>query len=329
MLPYKYFIFEGGGMKGVAYARIPRVLKEFGITDIQKVAGSSAVSIIALLIALNFSDEDIEDLLNNMKFSEFADSSTYTECLWNLTTSNGINSGVYFQDYIRHLIHTQTGNPNINFAQLFEYTKIELVITGTNMTTGTTEYFSYKTTPEMEVWKAVRISIAIPVFFAPFVYNKNMYVDGGVLSNYPIWIFDNEDTYYPRSHSNHISHKTIGFRLVPEKIKTQQNSNPYFIPIISLIIRLIYLLVNHAYVGYNEHIAEPRTVCINTLTVDSTKFDIDENTKEKLKSNGERALRDFLQTKTIRNLTPSNPRFQENTRMKQYLEKKDLIKKDF
>lgn len=49
---------------------------------------------------------------------------------------------------------------------------------------------------ELEVSLAIRMSISIPYFFQPVNLNntitnkKSFIVDGGVLSNYPVWIFD-------------------------------------------------------------------------------------------------------------------------------------------
>ena len=50
---------------------------------------------------------------------------------------------------------------------------------------------------ELEIAAAVRMSMSIPIFFDPVVYNgppqprrAALIVDGGLLSNFPVWLFD-------------------------------------------------------------------------------------------------------------------------------------------
>ena len=52
-MDYENLVFEGGGVKGVAYSKVAYALEEYGVLKgIKKVAGSSAGSIMALLVAL-------------------------------------------------------------------------------------------------------------------------------------------------------------------------------------------------------------------------------------------------------------------------------------
>ncbi len=50
---------------------------------------------------------------------------------------------------------------------------------------------------ELEIATAVRMSMSIPMFFDPVVHrnptnrdDEHVIVDGGLLSNFPIWLFD-------------------------------------------------------------------------------------------------------------------------------------------
>ena len=52
---------------------------------------------------------------------------------------------------------------------------------------------------ELEVALAVRMSMSIPIFFEPVLHENpetgetHIIVDGGMLSNFPVWLFDCED----------------------------------------------------------------------------------------------------------------------------------------
>lgn len=69
--PITSLVFEGGGVKGIAYAGAYKALKEEypGLLDkLHWVAGSSAGAMTALLIALNFTPDEIEAELSSVNF---------------------------------------------------------------------------------------------------------------------------------------------------------------------------------------------------------------------------------------------------------------------
>jgi len=129
-------------------------------------------------------------------------------------------------------------------------------VTSFNMELLRTEVFSVDHTPNVVIADAVRASMSIPVFFTPVTirertaeglterqsysndntHNLIHYMDGGVLDNYPIWIFD--DFKYcvqdipefkpPMRYSLQNPH-TLGFRLLDRKI-IDIYTNPYFDP---------------------------------------------------------------------------------------------------
>jgi NTE family protein len=145
---YTNLVFEGGGVLGAAFAKIPLALREHSIT-VERVSGSSAGSIAATLIALRYSPEEISDMITGMDFNIFRDDIFST--IYYFFTKGGLHSGYYVSQWIKDRIMVMTGNPNTTFAELYEKTKIELVITGTNVTNQKTDYFSHKFTPNMKI----------------------------------------------------------------------------------------------------------------------------------------------------------------------------------
>lgn len=70
--------------------------------------------------------------------------------------------------------------------KLFEITKIDFYIYATKVSTISTVAFNHKTDPDMLVIDAISASCAIPIIFKPIEYKNDVYVDGGILSNYPL-----------------------------------------------------------------------------------------------------------------------------------------------
>lgn len=135
---------------------------------------------------------------------------------------------------------------------------------------------------------AVRMSTTLPFFFQPYLWqtaiNKKPYymLDGGMLSNYPIWLFDVQGI--PRW-------PTFGFRLSEKRTYAQsQNING---PVSMLKAIFKTMLQAHDQRHVDEH-SEERTIFIPTGTVTTTKFDLTEADKQSLLLSGQEAAEKFL-----------------------------------
>ena len=118
----------------------------------------------------------------------------------------GWYKGKKFEKWLERLIKEKTGNENITFEELHQKGFKELYITGTSLNKQKAVVFSYESYPKMKIKDAVRISISIPLYFEPvfidssgktFYHPKqkqelDMMVDGGILENFPIHIFDKQ-----------------------------------------------------------------------------------------------------------------------------------------
>ena len=71
---FKNLVFEGGGVKGIAYVGALEVLeKEQILGNIKRVAGTSAGAMVAVLIGLGYSAEELKDILWKINFRNFLD----------------------------------------------------------------------------------------------------------------------------------------------------------------------------------------------------------------------------------------------------------------
>jgi NTE family protein len=150
---------------------------------------------------------------------------------------------------------------------------------------------SYGIAPDdLEVAFAVRMSMSIPFFYEPVkLENKktrevSYIVDGGVLSNFPIWLFDNEGSTpeWP----------TLGFKLVEPG---EENPIPHAVrgPI-SLLAALFATMMEAHDARYikDEHFV--RTIPIPTQGVGTTEFDISRDRSEALYESGRKAAAKFF-----------------------------------
>lgn len=251
---------------------------------------------MATLIALRYRPDEICNTMRSLNFADFKDPAPlYVISIYNLLFRSGLYSGKKFETWIKQIIQDKVNDPCITFADLYQITNIELVITGTSLSDGLVKYFSYKTTPDMPVWLACRISISIPCFFMPVEYNGNIYADGGILYNYPIWIFDNPHSYeYETDKIDFLSEQTLGFKLVSTGNCDFVSTMPKLLPILNVFYLLFNTFLKFIDSSYVQKTYWDRTIGINTETVTTTEFDIDENRKLRLISNGYYNTKQYL-----------------------------------
>ena len=193
-------IFEGGGVRGIAYGGAIERLHEYGLyEDVKNVAGSSAGAICAAILASGYKPDQLTDMLIEIDYSKFADNSFgFIRDSLRFIKRYGWNKGDYFEQWLGKMVL----RPNITMKELYDLNiGPKLYIIASNVTTGHQEIISHETHPNLPVVTAVRASMAYPFFFTPVKINDCYYVDGGLLNNFPVKIF--EDT-----------EKTIGFSLV-------------------------------------------------------------------------------------------------------------------
>jgi len=208
---YKNLVLEGGGVRGLAYAGVFSVLEERGILQqIENVGGSSAGSIAGMLISIGYTAAEIDSLMMELPLQKFNDG--YGGLIGKYARFKkdfGIYKGEAFEKWLKTMVAYKTGNPLLTFEQLHQLhlkdnLYKDLYCTGTNLSKQQLEIFSFINTPSMPIALAVRISGGVPLYFEPIALDDqlqkikrsdttsfvNYYVDGGMLCNYPISIFD-------------------------------------------------------------------------------------------------------------------------------------------
>jgi len=199
-------VFEGAGIRGIAYAGALQQLETNGVlSHIKKVGGTSAGAITALLVCLEYNSNEVKNIVSATKFQQFNDGQfMFVGGLLRMRKQYGWYRGKKFTSWIESFLLQKTGNADITFRQLKQQGFKELFITGTCINRQKLIVFSAETYPHMKVKDALRISMSIPLYFkAVFidslgkVYSKpqkncqlDVMLDGGILANFPIQLFD-------------------------------------------------------------------------------------------------------------------------------------------
>ena len=104
----------------------------------------------------------------------------------NLFENYGIQDGERLKLLFIKFLESKINKKDITFDELYKLTNKKIIIIGTNLTTGKEKVFSVDETPEVSVILALRISTSVPVIFTPVLFNDELYLDGGLVNNFPI-----------------------------------------------------------------------------------------------------------------------------------------------
>ena len=323
---YKNLVMEGGGVRGLAYAGALEVLEQKGVLEkIENVGGSSAGAIAGLLVALNFSSVEIDSILEPLRIQEFNDGKFLFGKIKRVKKQFGLYKGDKMQSWLSELVAAKTGQPNLTFLQLHELhlknkNFKDLYCTGTNITQQRTEVFSWKTMPDMKLSTGVHISSCIPFYFVPVAIDSagsevdpekdsisfNLFVDGGMLANYPISLFDSSDSGENPLTAEKIFYnpETLGLKLErEEQVKNFDKNNTAIAPYsISRMKEYTAAVMNLMMEGLNRksyHLKNEmgRTIYISYGDISGKPRKMSAAEKKVLHDNGVKAAMEFFRNK--------------------------------
>ena len=228
-------VLEGGGVRGLGLVGAVDALAGAGYT-FPRVAGTSVGAVVGSVVAaIGRAGRPLSELTEvaaTLQPSKFRDSSTLDRLLGPLGPLAGLilEDGLYEGEYLRQWVAGVLKDYGVvTFGDLAlapdpESTlrpeqRYRLVVTASDLSRRQFvrfpwDYAEYGVDPdEQKVADAVRASAAIPLFFEPSTLAGRTLVDGGLLSNFPVALFDRTDSRAPRW-------PTFGVRLSSDPGKT-------------------------------------------------------------------------------------------------------------
>ena len=291
-------VFEGGGVKGSAFAGAIAVTEEQGYT-FENLAGTSAGSLVAALVAAGYKADRIHEIMNEVDYTKFKDE-TFIDKIpligkgLNLLLKDGIYKGDYVEEWIESLL-AQKGIKTFADLVIPEYAndpkfryKLQAIasdITNNRFVVLPGDATNYGIDPDnLSVARALRMSISIPFFFEPVIWGQvpSYILDGGLLSSFPVWLLDDG--------TNNPPWPTIGYKLV-DPAAGQPNKIDGPIKFLSAMFNTMTRAHDQRYIDDHDF---ARTVPIPTLDIQGTDFDITTEQKEALYQSGRQAAEKFF-----------------------------------
>lgn len=233
------------------------------------------------------------------------------QCTIRLLQDKGWYSSAYLYQWLRSVIAERFTVTKEKYTfEDFNTPKIHkdgqafplLYITGTDLTNRLPRLFSLETTPDMEVALAVRISMSIPLFFEAVQYQypgtdeEQCYVDGGLMWNYPVDIFDDER--YAKKLSDGVNEETLGLFLYSSEKKTHYEPIKSMVDYMEALFETISLVQEHLVIRTEKNYS--RTIFIDDCGIEATDFDIElgDARYTSLFDSGYSAASKFFETRT-------------------------------
>ncbi len=297
-------VFEGGGVKGIGIAGALAVAGRY--YDWVYVAGTSAGAIIASLVAAGYTPEEIRDKVFSIDYRRFEDLDRLGKMplfgpLLSLDVNLGIFKGNYIEEWIRENLKAKGverfGDLAVPGKAKNSKWRYRLRVIASDISRGDMlilpqDIARYGVDPDcLEVAKAVRMSISIPYYFQPvkLTYagengkrNVSYIVDGGVLSNFPVWLFDHDPGMKDLP--------TFGFKLSgPNEGRPHEVRGP-----LSMLKALFSTMMDAHDNRFIEEKNFDRTISIPTLEIRTTDFGISPAKIEQLFRSGMEAAERFF-----------------------------------
>lgn len=313
-------VLSGGGVRFIGLVGAVVALMDAGYS-VERVSGVSGGSVVGAILAAASQGEQltgaaVKELALSVPLRKWRDAAPIPLLgpVWGFMRDTALYRGDVAHDWIRgelkNLGVSTWGDLAYYGDNLLTERRYKAVVSVADITTGQLVRLPwdyrrvYGLDPdEQPVADAVRASMAIPFFYRPVTLTsaggrRSTLVDGGVLSNFPIYTFDRRDGRAPLW-------PTFGVTVVPE-LSEDAGGIGEMVPVLkplrlfgqSLLLENLVttMLVGHDLTYLNEPWVSVRAIRVNSTDVGVLDFGISRGRLEELYANGYEATRKFLST---------------------------------
>lgn len=182
-------VLPGGGMKGLILIGALKALEERNILkDITTFAGTSIGGYLSILLICGFT---VSEIIQFGKLFDFSKSISIK--LDNLFQKFSVDNADGFCIVFKKLLESKKINSTITLLDLYKKTNKKLILCTVCLNNKEIVYISHENFPNLDILTAMRMTTSVPILFPPVLYDNKIYIDGGILDNFPINIFDKVD----------------------------------------------------------------------------------------------------------------------------------------
>jgi predicted acylesterase/phospholipase RssA len=289
----KHIVISGGGPTGLKSLGALQHLEKsdfWKIENIESIYATSAGAMIGLLIVMKIKWDYINDYVVKRPWHEVFDISINQ--IFEAFSKKGLFDEKVIDIFFKPFFNAIDLSVDITMRELYEYSKIDFHVFSLEMNHFEMIDVSHTTHPDLKVFHAIHMTVALPLVITPRCVGDKCYVDGGVVSNYPL-------NYCVTN--NNISDDNLGEILgVRNNYENDENLNTNIVNNESTILDYITIFINKLVMNVDtepKQIKIPneiryKTQNLNFAFLKSTISSSEE--REKLLMDGVHAAQSFL-----------------------------------
>ncbi|ETI67348.1 patatin-like phospholipase family protein [Neobacillus vireti] len=284
-------VFSGGGIRGFTLVGAYEEIENRGF-QFARVAGSSAGSIVAALIAAGYTSKEIYQLVDEFDLLKMLDTRKsiipFSIAKWLLVYWRlGLYKGNELEKWMKEKLEAKGLRtfsdlpPNTLRVIASDLSKGQMIVLPDDLE-------KYGIPPgSFSIAKAIRMSCSIPYFFEPVKLRSldgmSVIVDGGVLSNFPMWLFDKDNVKKVRP--------VLGIKLSPSEHEHEKHKITNGIQLFGALFETMKDAHDQRYIS-KKHVEN--IIFITAEGVSLTEFNLTEEKKRELFEIGREQAKKFL-----------------------------------
>jgi len=257
----KHIVISGGGPTGLKSLGALQHLENsdfWKIENIESIYATSAGAIIGLLIVMKIKWDYINDYIIKRPWHEVFDISINQ--IFEAFSKKGLFDEKVIDIFFKPFFNAFDLSLDITMRELYEYSKIDFHVFSLEMNGFEMIDISHESHPELKVFDAIHMTTALPLVMTPRCVGNKCYVDGGVVSNYPL-------NYCIKN--NNISEENLREILgVRNNYESDENSNTNIVNNESTILDYITIFINKLVMNVDT---EPKQIKIPNEVVYKTQ----------------------------------------------------------
>jgi NTE family protein len=274
-IPPLRLVLSGGGIRGISYVGAFLELEKIGfLKNLREILGVSVGALFGFAYSIGYKTNELLEFVNSFDFTLMTN--VEPDIIIDFFNTLGIDNKENVEKLIDSILRNKHYSTEITFQELYEKTKFNIRFLATNLNNCSAKEFSYKKTPNTKVKFGLLSSMCVPGYFTPCKENDILYVDGGLINNFPIDIIPEEEL-----------NTTLGFTFSEDHI---------FVSKIESIEQYFYQIYACTYIS-KKYIIKEKTIIIPCGHYLMMNLSAPKEDKEYLISLGRKAVNDYFELK--------------------------------
>ena len=182
----KHIVICGGGPTGLLSYGAAKHLAQHGVwsrANIETIYGTSIGALIGAMLCLKHEWTTLDDYIIKRPWEKVVVDSLE---MFELFSCKGMCKPKLLDDIMQPLLESEDLSLATTLAEFHAYSGISLHVFTVELNTFQKVQLSHTTHPDLPLMEAIKMSACMPMLFQPIIRDNCCYIDGGIISNYPL-----------------------------------------------------------------------------------------------------------------------------------------------